>query len=118
MLYDGALRFARQAREALVQGDLEASCEAILRTQKIVLEMNSSLRFDIDRDLCTRLASIYNYIYRRLVEANTRHDLEALDEAIELTEYQRQTWLMLMDELKGQRGEAAPAEPAGVNIAG
>jgi len=109
MLHDGAVRFARQGRDALAAGLLEAGCEKLVRAQKIVLEMNASLRYDVDAALCQRIAALYTYIYRRLVDANLRHELEAADEAIELLEYQRQTWVMLMDRLARGRGGEAPA---------
>jgi flagellar protein FliS len=128
MLYDGALRFARQGRQGLAEQDFEAACEALLRAQKIILEMNASLRYDVDRNLCGRLASIYNYIYRRLVAANVDHDLAAADEAIELIDYQRQTWELLMEKVAEQRTPPTPAdepeateeadEEAGVDVAG
>jgi len=139
MLYDGAIRFARQGRDALARSDLEVSCDRLLRAQKIVMEMNTALRYDVDPQLCQRLGSLYTYIYRRLVRANVDHDQAAADEAVELLEYQRQTWAILMDRLPRDRGQtgpeagrpggaqprqtgaggrSGPAEPVGVDVAG
>ncbi len=109
MLYDGAVRYARQGREALAAGLLEVGCEKVLRAQKIVLELNASLRYDVDPALCRRIGALYTYIYRRLIDANLRHDLTAADESIELLEYQRQTWAMLMERLADGRAGEAPA---------
>lgn len=103
MLYDGALRFARQGRAALASEDYDASCEGLLRAQKIVMEINSNLRYDLDPKLCQKLSALYTYIYRRLVHANMEHDVPAADEAIELLEYQRETWVLLMKKLQDER---------------
>ncbi len=118
MLYEGAIRFARQGREALAAGQLEASCERLMRAEKIVLELNAGLRFEVDAQLCRRLSSLYLFIYRRLVQANMGRDAAAADEAIDLLEHQRQTWTMLLEKLAGQAPPsriphlAGPAAPA------
>ncbi|MDD4888587.1 MAG: flagellar export chaperone FliS [Phycisphaerae bacterium] len=99
MLYDGAVRFARQGREAIAAANIEAACEKLLRAQKIVLELRASLRRDIQPALADTLDSLYAYIYRRLMESNLRRDAAAADEAIALLEYQRQTWQLVMEKL-------------------
>jgi flagellar protein FliS len=107
MLYDGALRFAEQARGALQQRNFEQSYNLISRVQKIIMELSSSLKHDISPELCRRLSALYTYIYTRLIEANTQHGLEPLDEAIALLKYQRDTWTMLMHQLGKTRAAAA-----------
>jgi len=107
MLYDGAIRFAEQARPALAAKNWEASYLAISRAQKIITELTSSLRHDIAPELCGRLASIYNFIYRKLVEANVEHKAESLDEAIKILRFQRETWEMLLKQLGRQKAAEA-----------
>ncbi len=107
MLYDGAIRFAEQARPALAARNWEASYNAISRAQKIITELTSSLRHDIAPELCGRLASIYNFIYRKLVEANVEHKTEALDEAIKILKFPRETWEMLLKQLGRQKAADA-----------
>ena len=107
MLYDGAIRFAEQARPALAARSWEASYNAISRSQKIITELTSSLRHDIAPELCGRLASIYNFIYRKLVEANVEHKVESLDEAIKILRFQRETWEMLLKQLGRQKAAEA-----------
>lgn len=112
MLYDGALRFCNQARSALEKQDYEMSYDVLVRAQKIVLELSASLKHDQMPELCGKLASLYTYIYRKLVDANTMHDLDSLDEAVKHLQYDRQTWIMLMDELKEQGLSRKPLPPA------
>jgi flagellar protein FliS len=108
MLYDGAIRFAEQARIALEKKDYEQSYNGISRAQKIIAELTSSLKRDVAPDLCDRLAGLYNFIYRKLLEANIEHKLESLDEALGLLRYQRETWMMLLNQL-GKTKAAAVA---------
>src|SRR6266550_295348 len=99
MLYDGAIRFAEQARLALEQKNFEQSYNMISRVQKIITEMNYSLKHTVAPELCAKLASLYNYIYRKLVEASIEHTVASIDEALDLLRYQRQTWALLLDQL-------------------
>src|SRR5436190_19283364 len=108
MLYDGALRFGEQARVALEKKDFEQSYGMISRVQKIITEMSSSLKHGLAPELCGKMAALYNFVYRRLVEANIEHKVESLDEALGILRYQRETWVMLMAQLgKAKAGAAA-----------
>ena len=106
MLYDGALRFGEQARIALTAKKYEDSYNLISRMQKILTELTCSLKHDVAPDLCGKLASLYNFAYRRLIDANVRHDMAALDEAINVLRFQRETWAMLLDKLGKQKAAA------------
>ena len=105
MLYDGAIRFCEQARPALLSQKWETSYNMISRAQRIINELICGLKHEIAPELCARLAALYNYIYRQLIEANTEHSVASLDEALKILRFQRQTWAMLMEELG--RGKAA-----------
>src|SRR5271170_2376372 len=76
MLFDGAIRFGEQARIALEQKNWEVSYNMISRMQKILTELNSSLKHDIFPELCGKLAGLYNYAFRKLVEASVKHKVE------------------------------------------
>lgn len=108
MLYEGAVKFLRQAAEAMQSRDYEGSYNGLVRAQNIVLELSSSLNHDLDPDLCGKLSGLYAFIYRRLVDANMNRDTKAIREAIDLIEYERETWTLLMRQ-KGQSAEATEA---------
>ena len=109
MLWDGAIRFAEQAKEAIRRKEIEGSFKALVRSQKIITELSTALKRDVNPDLCGKLAALYNFIYRRLVEANISKDEKLVDDALEIMRHQRETWVMLMDKLAKERaGEAQP----------
>lgn len=122
MLYDGALKFCHQAVAALEAKNFDESFAKLVRAQNIVMELSSSLNHKQSPDLCDRLSALYTYIYRRLVDANFSHEVAAVNEAIKLLEFEKQTWQMLMNRLAeegysrtpaGQLTQAAvPAQPA------
>lgn len=99
LLYEGAIKFCRQAKDTLDKQDFEASYNSITRAEKIVLELSTSLNEQAAPDLCAKLNALYTYIYRLLVDANVNHKAETIDEAIGLLEYEKQTWQLLMKRL-------------------
>ena len=109
MLWDGAIRFAEQAKEAIRRKEIEGSFKALVRSQKIITELSTALKRDINPDLCGKLAALYNFIYRRLVEANITKDEKLVDDALEIMRHQRETWVMLMDKLAKEK--ACEAQP-------
>jgi flagellar protein FliS len=102
MLYDGALKFCRQAKASLEKKSYEDSYNNLMRAQKIVLELSTSLNHDADPQLCQRLSALYTYVYRLLVDANMKRETAIVDEAIKLIEYEREAWQMLMKKLAGE----------------
>ena len=106
LLYDGAIKFAGKARQAVEDEDIEESYNCLMRAQKIVLELSTSLNHDVDRELCQKLSALYNYIYRLLVDANLHKTAKPLDEALHLLEYEKQTWQLLMKKTAANNGSS------------
>ena len=113
MLYDGAIRFATAAKEHMTAGRSEECHNLLLRAQKIVLEMISSLRPEVDEELCNKMSSLYNFVYRKLVDANVRKDPECVEDALVVLRIQRDTWKDLLARLQSERHPTGPApDPA------
>jgi flagellar protein FliS len=110
MLYDGALRFGEQARLALMNKNYEESYNNISRVQKILNELSCTLKHDVSPDLCGKLAALYNFAYRKLIEANIQHKVESLTEAMNVLRFQRDTWALLLDQLGKKKAAAAAAK--------
>ena len=109
MLYDGALRFSEQARVALQEKRYEDSYKLICKTQTIITELSITLKHEVAPDLCNKLAALYTFVYKKLIDANINHELEPMDEALHILRYQRETWALLLDQL-GKKKAAAAAQ--------
>jgi len=100
MLYDGAIRFASQAREKLGEGDFEGTHGLLVRAQRVILHLMSSLDPSVDALLCERLSSLYTFTYMRLVKANVERDPKLIDEAVEILSSLRETWYEAIEKTK------------------
>ncbi|TVQ59942.1 MAG: flagellar export chaperone FliS [Phycisphaerales bacterium] len=103
MLLDGAIRFTRQGREGLANNNPEQTYNGLSSAKNILLELVSSLRPEVDPDLCSKLSALYMFMYRRLVDANLEKNTGAADEVIGLLEYERETWVLLMEKVRRER---------------
>ncbi len=109
MLLDGALKFARQGREGLIAKNIESMYSGVSQCRNIVFELLTTVREDLDPELASNVKALYTFIYKTLVDASFERDLQKLDTSIELLEYERETWVLLMQKLAEERGEAKPA---------
>jgi flagellar protein FliS len=110
MLIEGAIRFGRQADEALRRGDEVAAAGPLLRVLDIVGEMLVGVR-EKKTDLTLKIAELYLFIFRRVSAAKINSDATALAEALQLLEFERQTWQMLCDKLGSDTSSTKPAVP-------
>ena len=79
MLYAGCIRFTALGKTAIEQKDFTTSRENLLKAQAIIAELMGSLNLSIG-DLATNLMRLYDYMYRRLIDADIRRDAEAAAE--------------------------------------
>ena len=97
MLFDGAATTIGMARHHMASGDIAAKGKAISKAIAIV---DNGLKAGLDAkaagpegaDLVDRLASLYDYVIRRLLQANLHDDPRALDEAEALLENVASAW--------------------------
>jgi flagellar protein FliS len=110
MLYNGLIKFIMQAQSGLEEKDIEKASNSIIRAQDIVLHFQNTLnmKYEVSHGLDT----LYDYMYRRLVEANIKKDNEILDEMLGMAKEFRDTWgqAMKLAKLPQQPHLVAPQE--------
>lgn len=94
MLYDGAIKFCNIAIDALDQNDIMKANENLIKAQKIIVEFRMTL--DFKYDVAQQFDIVYDYIYRRLVEANIKKDKDIVEEALGHIRTMRDTWKEVM----------------------
>ncbi|HUA60265.1 MAG TPA: flagellar export chaperone FliS [Verrucomicrobiae bacterium] len=76
MLYQAAIGAVAEARQCLVDRDIPARSRAINKTHRILTELTVSLDFERGGEVSRGLARLYDYMSRRLIEANS-HQVDA-----------------------------------------
>ena len=114
MLLDGAIKFAQQGREGLAAKNYEMSFNGIDRCRNIILELIVTVREDVAPELAKNVKSLYTFFYNELTNASLEKSVAKIDKVIELLNFERETWVMLMDQLTKERAaglvpEAVPA---------
>lgn len=91
MLVDGAVKFCKIARQAIVDNDVKKAHDALTRTQDIFTELMVSLDTTAG-DWAVQLFKVYEFIKQRLFDANMSKNLEIIDEILPLVEDINETW--------------------------
>jgi flagellar protein FliS len=92
LLYQGATASVRDARTHLAAGDVAARSRSITKAHAILTELLQSLDHDRGGELSRRLAQLYGYMQRRLLEANFRQTDEPLAEVLGLLSTMGEAW--------------------------
>lgn len=90
MLYDGAIKNLRNAREAIENQDIPGAHGNIINAQKIVIELMTTL--NMDYKISESLLALYEFMHHQLVEANVKKDPDALLEVQQMLMDLRETW--------------------------
>ncbi|WP_100487187.1 flagellar export chaperone FliS [Sporolactobacillus pectinivorans] len=90
LLFNGCIKFIRQARVAINGQDMSGKNTYLQKAQAIIRELMVTL--DQNHPVSENIMMMYDYIHRRLIEANMKNDLKILDEAERLVIEFRDTW--------------------------
>ena len=111
-LYEGALRFLRQARGHQEAGNVAGRATAIAKALAIVSELQQSLNLEQGGDIARNLDSLYFYVADRLIEANVRGTLQPLEEASGVLSTLNEAWVEISKRPSGLAAGEASAEGA------
>lgn len=81
MLFEGACSALKRAEILMDQGDIPGKGQAISKAVNIISNgLQAGLDHSVNSELTGNLDSLYDYMVRRLLEANLRNDKDALSE--------------------------------------
>jgi flagellar protein FliS len=93
ILYQSALEAVENARRSLKQGEIAARSKQIGKACAILTELTISLNHDAGGDLSRTLSDLYDYMRRRLLEANFKQIEPPLAEVSKLLATLLEGWL-------------------------
>lgn len=95
MLYEGAVRFLKQAANEMGEKDWHEAHKNIIKAQNIVSELSVSLDRSKGGEVADNLGRIYDYLNSRLIEANIKKDTRPISECIGLLNNLNASWMEL-----------------------
>ncbi|MBW2185937.1 MAG: flagellar export chaperone FliS [Deltaproteobacteria bacterium] len=116
MLYDGAIRFTRQAMIGIEGGRPSMKVEGISRAMAIITEFANTLDHEIGGEIAANLDGLYSFMIRELTQATLNDDMEKLKVVEGLLVDLRQTWIEAIEvarnEKSGEQPESKPMIPS------
>jgi flagellar protein FliS len=86
MLYEGCIRFLRQAKDGLEKNDIPNFCRFMSKGQAIIVELMSTLDFEKGGKIARDLDRLYDFMLFYLTEANLEKDPNKIGKVIDLLE--------------------------------
>lgn len=105
LLVETAIRYTERTRQLWQQNENDAAFEALLRAQQIVSEILAGIKVTDEFPLARKVAAIYTFIYRSLVQAGLTREEKYLHDALRVLNIQRETW----EEVCRRLGGTSPA---------
>lgn len=104
LLYNGCLKFINRAKKAMEENNIEERNKNLIKAQNIIQELMVTLNTDIP--VAKNMMQMYDYMYRRLVEANTKNDVEIVAEVEDFVIQFRDTWKEVLKQSRKQLSES------------
>jgi flagellar protein FliS len=100
MLYEGAIRFTKQAIRAIENGDIAEKGIQIGKVYDIILELMNTLDHKVGGEIAANLEQLYIYITHELTKANIENDTQPLKSVLKVLETLYDGWKEAAESLK------------------
>lgn len=91
MLFDGAIKFSRQAKQELEKGNIAQAHEFLIKTQNILSELHDTVDIDAG-EVAKNLKGLYAFYRLEVVKANVQKDAKLLGPVIDFLVDFRTMW--------------------------
>lgn len=108
MLYDGAIRFLAQAKDAMEKNEIERRYKALARTSEIITGLQACLDFEAGGSTAQVLHDFYTSMDMRTMQLHRTADMEECQRVIDELRSMREVW----DTIDRGNGAPATAKPA------
>ena len=98
MLLDGAVKYTKVARLAIINKDIARAHKELVRVQDIFLEL--MITMDKNTKYMEDLYNVYDFIKNELAKANMKKDVKIIDEILPLIEEIRDMWYEVDKKIK------------------
>ena len=98
MLLDGAVKYTKIARMAILNKDIARAHKELVRVQDIFLEL--MITMDKNTEYMEDLYNLYDFIKNELAKANMKKDVQTIEEVLPLIEEIRDMWYEVDKKIK------------------
>ncbi|MFN7905671.1 MAG: flagellar export chaperone FliS [Pseudobdellovibrionaceae bacterium] len=100
MLYEGAIRFTKQAIKAAEEKKIADRGMMIGRVYDIIMELNNTLDHKVGGEISKNLEQLYLFIMEKLTRANITGDPEHLRVSLKIIENLHEGWKGAVEKIK------------------
>lgn len=100
MLYEGAIRFVKQALIAIEKKDIAGRGMNIGRAYDVVMELNNTLNHEVGGEIAKNLEQLYMFITEQLTKSNATGQVKPLEDALRVLETLYSGWVEAIEKIK------------------
>jgi flagellar secretion chaperone FliS len=115
LLYDGAIRFVQQAKEAIREKRIEDRYNMLVKANDIIGGLQSCLDFEHGGHIAKVLYSYYSSIESRIFSIHRSNSIEACDDVIGDLKQMRDVWHEIDQNNGGGEVVSTPSPESGQN---
>ena len=112
MLYDGAIRYMQQAKQAIENNQIEERYKLLVRVSEIIVGLQSALDFDNGENVARVLYDFYSAIDVRLTKIQRTNNLQLCDEIVDELKQMRGVWHEIDEKASANQAAAAAVDSA------
>ena len=106
MLYQGAIRFVRQAIKALDDNNIAKKGESISKATAILSELLSTLDFKVSDEIASELERLYLFMIDKLIDGNIKNCKKSFEDVEKILETLYKAW---EDIVENPRKDGVPS---------
>lgn len=106
MLYEGAIRFVKQAIKATEEKNIAERGYNIGKAFDIIMELNNTLDHKVGGDIAKNLEQLYMFLMEQFTKANITGTAEPLQASLKILENLYEGWVQAVEKIKKDEAEA------------
>jgi flagellar secretion chaperone FliS len=117
MLYDGAIRYLQQAKEAVQENRIEDRYNLLVKASDIVIGLQSCLDFEAGGEIAKILYDYYSGLDARIFTIHRSNSVDMCERVINDLKLMRDTWQEIAGKQSEDSGKAASRKTADMPVA-
>lgn len=110
MMYEGAIKFLKQAKSGLETNDIAKFCRFLSKGQAIIAELMNTLDFEKGGTIARDLDRLYDFMLFYLTEANLYRDPQRIAKVVELIDTIYSAYKEIIEGTKSEKPLSTPEE--------